>query len=70
MNVVARYSEPTAWQCARCNRSLEPATVNVSYMDDAYPVELLQCPQCGQVFVPEELALGKMLQVEQSLEDK
>jgi uncharacterized OB-fold protein len=39
-------------------------------MGNAYPVELLQCKKCGQVFVPENLALGKMAQVEQTLEDK
>ena len=29
-----------------------------------------KCPKCGIVFVPEELALGKMLHVEKSLENK
>jgi uncharacterized OB-fold protein len=30
----------------------------------------LKCASCGTVFVPEDLATGKMLQVEQALEDK
>ena len=44
--------------------------VTVSYLGSEFPVELLRCPSCGTVFVPEELATGKMLQVEQALEDK
>ena len=35
-----------------------------------FPVELPVCPQCGFVYVPEELALGKVLSVEKALEDK
>jgi len=70
MNVVAKHSEPTVWQCAKCNRPLEPDAVSVSYLANAYPVEILRCKQCGQVFIPEDLALGKMAQVEQTLEDK
>jgi hypothetical protein len=42
----------------------------VAYLGNAYPVDLLRCPQCGLVFVPEELALGKMVEVEKALEDK
>jgi hypothetical protein len=33
-------------------------------------VELPTCPKCGYVLIPEQLALGKMHQVEQLLEDK
>lgn len=39
-------------------------------MDGSFPVDLPVCPSCGQVFVPEELALGKMAAVEKALEDK
>jgi hypothetical protein len=44
--------------------------VTVEYLGSAYPVDLLKCPQCGLVMVPEELALGKMAEVEKTLEDK
>jgi hypothetical protein len=44
--------------------------VNVAYLGSKFPVDLLQCPQCGQAFVPEELAMGKMAEVERILEDK
>jgi predicted RNA-binding Zn-ribbon protein involved in translation (DUF1610 family) len=31
---------------------------------------LWKCPECGKVLIPKELATGRMLQVEQALEDK
>ena len=62
--------QPISWRCAQCDLPLEPAQVTVRYMGSAYPVELYRCKQCGQVFVPEGLALGKMAEVEKMLEDK
>jgi hypothetical protein len=44
--------------------------VKASYLGSEFPIELLKCPICGMVYVPESLATGKMLQVEQALEDK
>lgn len=70
MSEAANQSEQTPWLCARCGRPLEPGQVKVSYLGNAYPVELLKCKQCGLVLVPEDLALGKMAEVEQALEDK
>ncbi len=58
------------WMCDQCNVPLEFAKVTVAYLDSAYPVDLLKCPKCGVVFVPEDLALGKMAEVEKTLEDK
>jgi hypothetical protein len=42
----------------------------VSYLGNSFPVELMCCPNCGLVLVPEDLALGKMVEVEKALEDK
>ncbi|WP_028535109.1 DVU_1557 family redox protein [Paludibacterium yongneupense] len=56
--------------CATCHLALTPTQVSVSYMGSAFPVELPCCPGCGLIYVPESLASGKMLQVEQALEDK
>jgi hypothetical protein len=61
-------SEP--WLCAHCNIPLEVAKVDVAYLGNAFPVDLLKCPQCGLVLIPEDLALGKMVDVEKQLEDK
>ena len=56
--------------CANCNIPLETGSVDVAYLGNAFPVDLLRCPNCGLVLIPEDLALGKMLEVEKQLEDK
>jgi predicted RNA-binding Zn-ribbon protein involved in translation (DUF1610 family) len=58
------------WECAKCGVPLEVGKVTVEYLGSAYPVDLFKCPRCGLVMVPEELALGKMAEVEKTLEDK
>jgi len=63
-------SEEIPWMCANCNVPMEVAKVDVAYLGNAFPVELLKCPNCGLVFIPEDLALGKMVDVEKQLEDK
>lgn len=61
---------PASWECDRCGVPLEPASVQVDYLGKAYPVVLLRCPRCNLALVTEDLALGKMAEVEQLLEDK
>jgi hypothetical protein len=56
--------------CCKCNQALVKSKVVASYLGSEFPVELWKCPGCGIVHVPESLATGKMLQVEQALEDK
>ncbi len=63
-------STQAEWVCANCNVPLETAKVDVAYLDNAFPVDLLKCPNCGLVLIPEDLALGKMVEVEKQLEDK
>jgi hypothetical protein len=58
------------WVCAQCNLPLASSQVNVTYLGIAYPVDLLRCPRCGLTLVTEELAAGKMAEVEKTLEDK
>ncbi len=62
-------SEST-WMCANCNIPLQTAQVDVGYLGNAFPVDLLKCPNCGLVLIPEDLALGKMVEAEKQLEDK
>ena len=57
-------------KCAKCNVSLEVDSVSLSYLGNGFPVDLPCCPECGMVFIPEELAMGKILHVEKALEDK
>ncbi|MDR1546256.1 MAG: hypothetical protein LBU12_06010 [Deltaproteobacteria bacterium] len=58
------------WVCPKCSRPLGPVSVNVEYMGASFMVELPGCQSCGKVLVDDELALGKMLEVEKLLEDK
>ena len=57
-------------QCMKCKCKLIKGNAKFMYLDNGFPVELPVCPKCGFVYVPEELALGKVLFVEKALEDK
>ncbi len=56
--------------CDKCGIHLTLGKVTLSYLGSNFPVELYQCSKCGLVYIPEELARGKMEQVEKALEDK
>jgi hypothetical protein len=58
------------WTCRGCGRALEARTVTVEYMGNRFTTDLPTCPRCGFVMISEEVALGKMAEVEQILEDK
>ncbi len=60
----------TDLMCAKCKRPMVLAKVTVSYLGNEFPYDLPKCPGCGKVHVSETLATGKMLEVEQLLEDK
>jgi hypothetical protein len=62
--------EDLEWMCSQCNRMLQVAPITVEYMGNQFTVELPRCPDCGIVLISEDLALGKMAEVEQLLEDK
>lgn len=64
---LSAYQE---WSCGACGKPLKPGKVAISYLGSSFPVDLLICPNCGLVLIPEELALGKMAEVEKALEDK
>ena len=57
-------------RCVKCNVPLIKGKAEFMYLDNGFPVELPVCPVCGFVYVPEELALGKVASVERALEDK
>ncbi len=61
---------PEPWRCVACDQALVPGQIGVSYMNNSFTTEMPRCPRCGLVLVPEALALGKMAEVEQLLEDK
>jgi len=62
--------EDLTWVCERCRQNLVTGKVTVAYLDSQFVTELPVCPTCGQVYISEEVATGKMAEVEQILEDK
>ena len=66
------YSRPEdlTWKCRRCGVNLVVGSAILTYMGNRITADLPQCPVCGFVMISEELALGKMAEVEQILEDK
>jgi hypothetical protein len=62
--------EDLEWVCRKCSRPLEVGPVVIEYMGSQFTTELPTCPGCGFVLISEALALGKMAEVEQILEDK
>ena len=57
-------------RCHKCRIPLVKGKAKFMYLDNGFPVELPVCPDCGFVYVPEDLAVGKVLSVEKALEDK
>ncbi len=70
MTTMSDTARATDWMCAGCAKALTPGKVNLTYMGSSFSVDLLRCPSCGLVYIPEDLAVGKMAEVERILEDK
>jgi hypothetical protein len=62
--------EDMDWTCQSCNEKMVPGMVELRYLGNVFKVELPVCPNCSAVLISEELATGRMLEVEQLLEDK
>lgn len=56
--------------CFKCQKELKPIKTYLSYLGHSFFAELLKCPECGEVFIPEELVKSRIADVEQQLEDK
>lgn len=56
--------------CGKCHIPLENAPLTLHYMGNDFPILMPRCPRCGIEFIPEDLAIGKILDVERALEDK
>ncbi len=56
--------------CFRCKRELEPKRAYFRYLGHSFYTDVLRCPQCGEIFIPEDLVKGRMSEVEMELEDK
>ena len=56
--------------CSKCNIELQLFRTDFSYMGRSFNTDALRCPECGQLYLPEELVRGRMAEVEYALEDK
>ncbi|HQB63315.1 MAG: DVU_1557 family redox protein [Candidatus Caldatribacteriota bacterium] len=67
---MKKNDSKTPWICDKCQEELVMDKTNILYMDANFEVELMKCPKCKMVYVDEDLARGKILEVEKALEDK
>ena len=56
--------------CHRCDVALIPMEARFDYLQRSFKQKVLRCPECGQIFIPESLAQGRMKEVETTLEEK
>lgn len=56
--------------CYKCKKELEPQKTYFNYLDHSFFTDVLRCPDCGEVFIPEDLVKGRISEVEMQLEDK
>ncbi len=57
-------------KCDRCDVFMEPMDATFKYLGRSFKHKILRCPSCGQIYIPEDLAKGRMAEVEKNLEDK
>jgi hypothetical protein len=62
--------EDMDWICNPCGEKLQPGMVELHYLGNVFNVQLPVCPKCSAVLIFEELAVGRIVEVEQLLEDK
>ena len=65
-----KIGKTSAWLCDKCKKKLTLNKTKLTYLSGNFEIDLMRCPACRNVFIEEELALGKMLEVEKTLEDK
>lgn len=56
--------------CCKCQKELEPGKTDFTYLGHSFYTDVLKCPECGEVFIPEDMARGRIADVEMQLEDK
>lgn len=56
--------------CCKCKKELVKAKVYFNYLGHSFFTDIHKCPECGEVYIPEELVKGRMSEVELQLEDK
>ena len=62
--------EEQSYICQKCNLAMVKQDTGFSYLGKTFRTDILRCPGCGMVYVSEELARGRMKEVEMMMEDK
>jgi len=57
-------------ECYKCKTLLAMKKIRFDYLAHNFFAEVPVCPECGRPFVSEELAKGKMADLERHLEEK
>ena len=65
-----KEKEMPAIMCRRCGVKMEPAETYFEYLGHGLHTKLPRCPKCGEVYIPEEMVMGKIADIERTLEDK
>lgn len=60
----------TKWKCLKCDEELVQGNTLFNYLGMSFSHDVLRCPKCRKVFIPRELAEGRMAEVEMMMEDK
>ena len=56
--------------CDQCKVEMTEMDVEFSYLNRSFRHKVPRCPECGQVYISEKLARGRMSDVEKNLEEK
>ncbi|MCR5795596.1 MAG: DUF3268 family zinc-finger domain-containing protein [Solobacterium sp.] len=56
--------------CSGCGVKMKLARADFTYLGHNFHTEVMRCPKCGAVYIPQELAEGKIADAETALEDK
>lgn len=57
-------------KCSKCNIELITGKANFSYLGRDFSGDVLKCPECGKVYISEDLVNGKIKKVEGMFESK
>jgi len=67
---VARNEDENSLVCTRCDAPLVKSDTKFDYLGHIFTHNAQKCPVCGMVYVSEELAAGRIAEIETLLEDK
>lgn len=56
--------------CCKCQKELEMKRTDFTYLGHVFYTEVPRCPECGQVYISEEMVRDRISEVEMQLEDK